>query len=354
MDNLVSIIIPAYNAQRWIRCSIESALAQTWPRKELIIVDDGSADASLRIARSYSSASASVLTQEHRGASAARNRGLALAQGDYIQWLDADDVLSARKVSRQMRGADSGDRSRLLLSGPWAKFTYCLKRAKARPSGLWRDLTPVEWLVTKLNENCWMPPASWLVSRRLTDLGGQWNEALSLDDDGEYFCRVLAASAGVRFVDSAMAFKRTSLGGSLSHFSPDDGNKLRSQAASLECYVRTLLDLENSPRTRSACLTLLRRWVTRFHPDQGEIVSRMQDLARYAGGSLELPGGQRRTVSERVGGLTLTRWIRPASRRMRAMGGAIPELSCRIISQLRGRCAGRCHECASTEWGDRR
>src|SRR5436190_23310673 len=98
MKSLVSILIPAYNAERWIADAIRSALAQTWSRKEIIIVDDGSRDRTLSLAREFASKTVSVVSQENQGASAARNKALSVCEGDYIQWLDADDLLAPDKI----------------------------------------------------------------------------------------------------------------------------------------------------------------------------------------------------------------------------------------------------------------
>jgi glycosyltransferase involved in cell wall biosynthesis len=103
---LVSILIPAYNAERWIAEAIRSALAQTWPNKEIVVVDDGSTDQTLHVARGFASKSILIATQPNGGASAARNHAFSLSQGDYIQWLDADDVLAPSKVSLQMKARD--------------------------------------------------------------------------------------------------------------------------------------------------------------------------------------------------------------------------------------------------------
>src|SRR5438874_10844901 len=105
MKPLVSILIPAYNAEPWIANTIKSALDQTWSRTEIIVVDDGSRDQTLQVARQFASKNVSVVTQENRGASAARNKALELCQGDYIQWLDADDLLSSDKIEGQMESA---------------------------------------------------------------------------------------------------------------------------------------------------------------------------------------------------------------------------------------------------------
>src|SRR5258708_16672625 len=106
MEPLRSILIPAHNTQEWISDTVKSAFAQTWARKEIIVVDDGSSDQALEIARSFASRDVCVITQNNQGAAAARNRAFSLCQGDFIQWLDADDLLSPNKISAQMARAD--------------------------------------------------------------------------------------------------------------------------------------------------------------------------------------------------------------------------------------------------------
>ena len=103
---LVSICIPVFNSEKWLGDTINSALAQTWSNKELIIVDDGSADNSLKIARKFESSIVKVISQNNRGACAARNKALANAQGDFIQWLDADDILAPDKIEIQLTNSD--------------------------------------------------------------------------------------------------------------------------------------------------------------------------------------------------------------------------------------------------------
>jgi glycosyltransferase involved in cell wall biosynthesis len=97
MNRLVSILIPAYNSENWIDETIISAINQVWPSKEIIIVDDGSKDDTYNCARKYESKNVILKRQDNRGACSARNTALELAQGDYIQWLDADDRLASDK-----------------------------------------------------------------------------------------------------------------------------------------------------------------------------------------------------------------------------------------------------------------
>ncbi len=288
MKPLVSILIPAYNAERWFGDTIQSALAQTWPRTEIIIVDDGSRDQTLRVARQFASKNVSVVTQENQGASAARNRAFELCQGDYIQWLDADDLLAPDKIARQMGAAREFESKRTLISSAWGYFIYSRNRAKFVPTPLWCDLAPVEWLIRKIGQNLHMPPATWLVSRELSQAAGPWDSRLSFDDDGEYFCRVILASDAIRFVPEANVFYRVSGFGSLSTMDESD-EKLASLFLSMQLHVDYLRSLEDSARVRAACLSYLQTRFIRFYPERITLVKQLQQLAAILGGRLEVP-----------------------------------------------------------------
>ncbi len=284
---LVSILVPAFNAEPWIAQALQSALAQSWPRKEVIVVDDGSTDRTRSVAEQFAASNVTVLSQENAGATAARNRALSVSQGDFVQWLDADDILAPDKISQQMRVANEVG-SRTLLSSAWGHFYYRESKARFHPSPLWSDLSPVDWLATKLEQNLYMIIESWLGSRELTQAAGPWDDSLSADDDGEYFCRVVSASDQVKYVPDARSFYRISGAGSLSRASLS-GSRLQSQFRSIRLHIRYLLQLEDSQRTRAACLTFLQRWMIHFYPEQTEICRQAAEIAEELGGSLEKP-----------------------------------------------------------------
>lgn len=284
---LVSILIPAYNAERWIAESIQSALEQSCSRTEVIVVDDGSTDETLSIARRFESGSVKVVSQENRGAAAARNHAVSLAQGDYIQWLDADDLLGEGKIAAQMEVAQELADPRILLSSGFGWF-YCDRgRAGFVPTPLWQDLKPADWIVTKFSNNIWMNPAVWLVSRQLTEQAGPWNEKLSLDDDGEYFCRVVANSDFVTFVPKSRIYYRQWNTGSLSRSVSQDA--CESLFLSLSLSIGYLLSLEDSSRTRQASLNYLQVWMQYFYPDTHGLLQPLNQLASELGGELNPP-----------------------------------------------------------------
>lgn len=287
MEPLVSILIPAYNAQRWIAESLESALAQTWRRKEIVVVDDGSTDDTVAVAHRYESRHVLVVAQKNQGAAVARNTAYANCQGDYIQWLDADDVLDPKKVELQMRAADYAS-SRTLISGAWSFFHYRKRKARFTPSPLWADLSPVEWLTRKLETSPHMQTDNWLVSRELSDLAGPWDPRLWRDNDGEYFCRVLLASDGTKFVPEARSYYRAAGFKSISHIG-GSSKKLESLFLSMRLHMGYLRSLEDSPRTRAACASYIRTWLHEFYPFRMDIANELKSMASELGGKCEDP-----------------------------------------------------------------
>jgi glycosyltransferase involved in cell wall biosynthesis len=285
---LVSILIPAYNADRWVAEAISSATAQTWSRKEIILIDDGSTDQTLAIARQFQSGSVCIVRQDNQGAAAARNHALQLSQGDYIQYLDADDLMAPDKIERQLAALREGNSKRTLLSAPWAPFYYRTSRARFVRSSLWQDLSPAEWLMRKMGENLGMQTATWLTSRELVEAAGPWDTRLCYDDDGEYFCRVLSASEGTRFVPEAKVFYRVTPSNRLSYIgsSPE---KIGAMFLSMKLHVQYLRSLEDSQRVRRACLAYLQAWYHLFYTGRPDRVAELQGLAEQLQGRLDPP-----------------------------------------------------------------
>jgi glycosyltransferase involved in cell wall biosynthesis len=289
MQPLVSILIPAYNAELWIAETLESALAQNWQAREIIVVDDGSTDRTLAIARTFASRGVKVVTQPNQGAAAARNTALSVSQGDYIQWLDADDILAPDKIAKQLKAAEhQAVSSRTLLSSAWGRFLYRQHRAVFTPSPLWGDLSPVEWLRRKMAFNLQMQTATWLVSRELTAAAGPWNTTLLGDDDGEYFCRVLLQCDRVCFVPDARVYYRMAGSASLSYIGQSD-KKMDAQLHSMVLHIGYLRSLEDSDSTRAACVRYLENWLVHFHPERPDLVAHAEQMARELGGHLVPP-----------------------------------------------------------------
>lgn len=250
MTERVSIIIPCHNAAPWIAETLESALAQTWPDCEILVVDDGSHDNSASIVDRYAEQGVRLLQQDNRGAAAARNTGIAASTGDYIQFLDADDLLDPDKIAHQVSALGSAPPSSIATAA-WARFTNDISQASFNPDPVWSDAAPMDWLVLSWSGGGMMHPAAWLTPRAVVERVGGWNESLSLDDDGEYFARIVLASKSVLHCPAAKVYYRTHQKGSLSQAK----SAAAWQSSHRVCLLLDKLALthEDSPRVRHAC-----------------------------------------------------------------------------------------------------
>jgi glycosyltransferase involved in cell wall biosynthesis len=288
MQPLVSILVPAYNAEHWIADTLESAVGQTWPRKEIIVVDDGSTDGTGEVARRFASKNVKVVSTSNQGLSAAVNNAYRVCQGDYIQELDADDILARDKIERQLAALREADSDRILLSSSMAFFYYRTRHARYLETSLCQDLSPVEWLLRKMGENLHMQNATWLVSRQLAEAAGPWDEQLNYDQDGEYFDRLLLRSEGTLFVPGTGVFYRVSGSSRLSHVGNSDKKK-ESLLRSVKLHILYLRSLEESDRVRRACLTYMQNWYGNFYPERPDLVAELQGLAAELHGCLQPP-----------------------------------------------------------------
>lgn len=217
MNQLVSVIIPMFNAERWIVETLASVEAQTYPREliEIIVVDDGSADASAEIvARQFPHVN--LLRTPNGGASRARNAGTAVARGVFLQYLDADDLLVRDKLLRQVQalentGADAayGDWQGLILQsdGTFKHGDVMQRKMEEDPE--------IALLV-----DFWCPPAAYVFHRELVKRVGGWNEHLPVIQDARFALDCALHGATFTYCRGTMAYYRIHSHHSLSRRDP--------------------------------------------------------------------------------------------------------------------------------------
>src|SRR5437764_6983786 len=140
-----------------------------------------------------------------------------------------------------------------------------------------------------MEHGVYMQTAVWLVSRNLTESAGPWNTQLSVDDDGEYFCRVLIASSGTLFVPKAKVYYRRQGSSSLSYVGRSN-RKMEDLFLSVKLHIGYVRSLEDNTRVRAACLKFLQYSLFFFYPERPDIVEKVRELAAELGGQLSVPG----------------------------------------------------------------
>lgn len=305
---LVSILIPCFNAAPWLAETIESALAQTWSSIEIIVVDDGSSDQSLAIARRFESRGVTVLTQKNAGASAARNHALRHACGEFIQYLDADDLLAPDKIEHQVKCLLTNPPF-TIASGAWARFETNPATAVFSPGSLLRNLSGVEYLQLHYETGDMMQPAAWLCPHTVLKKAGPWNESLSLNDDGEYFARVVLASSGIQSCAQSRVYYRSGHASRLS--GRTDLRAMTSLFQSVELTVGHLLASDTSPRSFAAAAYAWKWTAFELYP-AAPALSHQAEAASLALGGSERPhfaGRRFRLAALIVGWRLAKRWF---------------------------------------------
>lgn len=196
---LVSILIPCYNAERWIARAIESALAQTWDNKEIIVVDDGSTDRSLDVIKKFDGR-IRWETGPNKGGNAARNRLLELARGDWVQYLDADDYLRSPKLERQLQFLNEHPDCDVICSpAAWERLhngeLVCTDEVIPAPRDPWILLA--KWRLPQTGGPLWRRSA-------LEDVGG-WLVGQLCCQEYELYLRLLASDRKFSFFDECLA-----------------------------------------------------------------------------------------------------------------------------------------------------
>jgi glycosyltransferase involved in cell wall biosynthesis len=199
---LVSILIPCFNAERWVAEAIESALRQTWAEKEIIVVDDGSQDGSLDAIESFGDR-IRWETGPNRGGNIARNRLLDLARGEWLQYLDADDYLLPLKIERQVC---------FLRDHPTCDVVYSpVLLVNWSEDKVEQEITPIReprdpWI---LLARWWLPQTGGPLWRRQAIINaGGWKPDQPCCQEHELYLRLLQSGAEFCYFDECHAAYR--------------------------------------------------------------------------------------------------------------------------------------------------
>lgn len=252
MNKKVSILIPMYNAEAFVRETLDSCLKQTYKNIEIIVVDDGSNDRSFAVAKEYESdARIKVLSIVNSGACKARNVALDNATGDYIMYLDADDIISSDKIEQQVAKLEKSEDDLVVATCRWDRFGNSVDEAIFPPQKSYRNYSSgIELLLDLWNNSEMFAAHCYLIPRKLACKAGRWREDLLKNQDGEYFSRVLLNASSVYYCGDAKVYYRTGTYASVSKEGSE--RKIKALLDSFRYYKENVLSIEDSERTRVA------------------------------------------------------------------------------------------------------
>ena len=183
---MVSVIIPVYNNEKYLKQAICSVLNQTCKDLEIIVVDDGSTDNSSKIAREFKQVK--YLRQDNSGPSSARNKGMAVSKGDYIAFLDSDDLYEAHKIETQVRVFEQHMDADIVYNDCIVADKNLKQINTIRSEGIYEN--EKDFLCMLLFRQIIPIPPSIMLRRRCFEEGCLYNEGYKHAEDYEYIIRL--------------------------------------------------------------------------------------------------------------------------------------------------------------------
>jgi glycosyltransferase involved in cell wall biosynthesis len=225
----VSVIIPNFNRETLVGETIQNMLDQSLPPHEVIVVDDGSTDRSVEVIRSFGNR-VKLIQQANRGPGSARNAGLRAAEGEFIQFMDSDDLASRNKLEVQVMALERDNAD--FVYGPWAKvgmqggslqFEDHVLQCHALP----RSRTTLEWFISG-----WSVVLQACLFRRdaLKNIG-EFRTDLLIWEDGEYLLRFLLEQPRITFTPGSLVLYRLHSTGKLTEAGSSQSRKLNDRAS---------------------------------------------------------------------------------------------------------------------------
>lgn len=247
-----------YNAAEYINETIVCILNQTYSNIEIIVIDDFSTDNSFELVSAINSDKIILKKNKTKGACAARNYGLEISQGDFIQFFDADDLISKNKIEEQLKLIQHTPNA--IATCGWGNFTDSYQSISIKNQSINKNyFTPYNWLIDAWSNNEMAPTIVWLAPKNVLVKAGKWNEELLKNQDGEYFCRVILNSSKILYSYDAKAYYRTNPNG-ITH-SKITFEKLASQLQSYQLYEKHLSSKFKDFKTRKAIGNLYLKFI---------------------------------------------------------------------------------------------
>jgi glycosyltransferase involved in cell wall biosynthesis len=258
-DPLVSVIIPVYNRESLIGETLDSVLTQTYQNWECIVVDDGSSDNSKGVVQQYSAKDSRIKLFErpsyHKpGGNGARNFGLEVSKGEFIQWLDSDDLLHPQKIEYNL--SKLGDRDKYVICfSQYYRFMDSLDKLLIGSTINFQDYkNPMDYIKQYCLKGNGICSCSLFVNREIIKLSGGWDESVLKNQDGEFIMRIIINATELIFDDVSIAYYRMNPLGKRESF--EKGNGIED-FRTVKKIIKTVKSLEKNDELNIYFATLL-------------------------------------------------------------------------------------------------
>jgi glycosyltransferase involved in cell wall biosynthesis len=308
-EPLVSIIIPAYNSEKYIADTLRSVITQTYANIEVIVVDDASTDATLQVVEGMNiKRPISIIKKEkNSGAAASRNMGYKQSEGSLVKFLDADDLIGPEMIANQVALVENDS---CIVSAQWGRFKINdISTFKLNPEECWQTMPSLEWICSSWkNTQPMTNPGIFLIPKKLIEKAGLWDENLSLLDDTEYFTRTILCAEKVIFSSTSTLYYRSGING-LSTLNTRKG--IESAYMATEKAANALINKQDDDRTRLLCANLWQSFVHWIYPAQDDLITKAeQKIKNYGGSSLKFKSGGYSKILQSVVGWRLMKKIK--------------------------------------------
>ena len=307
MQPKVSIIIAAHNAEKWIADTLESVLKQTWENIEVIVVNDGSTDTTLLILENYIKRGVIIISQENKGQDAALNNGYRKSTGDYIKFMDADDLINPEMIELQINSLNGSNE--FIAYSEWGRF-YNENPHSADFSTLeyWKDMLPVDFLTAR-PAGIMLQCGTMLIPKILIERAGLWDERLIIFNDTEFFTRIILASKGIKFSSDAKLYYRS--GQPMSITSQRSRKSFESSYLAFTLIGEKMIAFENSERVRNLIANLFEYRHHEMYPDFPDLGIKYEQMVNFYGGATSKPtSGWFYNLSSSLIGWKKTKYLR--------------------------------------------
>ena len=303
-DSLVSVVIPAHNRAHMVCDALASVRAQTHPRIETIVVDDGSTDETREVVEKFPLAKRVFHLETARGPSAARNLGVAQAHGNYVLFLDDDDLIHPRHIE-QLAARAARNRPSAVICGQWRRFAWGSgEQLRMGPVNGGKPVAPDDLLLDIITPQ---GEGSLALMACLWPLdlcrNVHWDEELFTNGDVDFYGRCIMAGWPFVAADAGMGYYRSHTGPQVAGKRSDRG--LRSSTRYRMMLCERLSDHPNcasyAPGIRAGLMSLMIAWAQR--PAGREVVSElMKKFREWGGRRLYLPAPPRNPLKRAVAG----------------------------------------------------